>query len=411
MNRIIFHIDVNSAYLSWQAVHMKSEGYDGVDIRTIPSIIGGDEESRHGVVLAKSDLAKKSGVKTGMSLYEARKLCPELKSYPVNFPIYRHYSNRLFHLLEEYSDQIERYSIDECFLDYTSSRLLFGEPLEAAEKIQKRIHDELGFTVNIGISSNKFLAKMAGELEKPNKVITLYPEELEEKFFPLDIHEMFMVGRSTKAKLNNLGIHTVGDLNACSLSFLTKHFKEAQGTMLFNYSHGIDESEIVTSRETKSVGNSMTLPEDITSEEQLKDIIYHLSDSVGRRLRRKDLKGNVIQVSLKNSSFYTVSRQKTLSFFTNSTKTIRDNAMELVRELYKGDSIRLVGVSVSGLDRENISQLSFFEEENEDERNNEVEHLIDSLKSRFGDEMINKGASKSQMESSRKISEKIDFYK
>lgn len=411
MDRIIFHIDVNSAYLSWQAVHMKKEGYEGEDIRNIACAIGGDEKSRHGVVLAKSDKAKASGVKTGMSLFEARKLCPKLKTLPVNFKIYRHYSNELFHLLEEYSDQIERYSIDECFLDYSASRLLFGEPFETALKIQKRIRDELGFTVNIGISSNKFLAKMAGELEKPNKVITLFPEEMEEKFFPLDIHEMFMVGRSTREKLNRLGIKTVGELNQTSLDFLIKHFKEAQGRMLYNYSHGIDESEIVTGRETKSVGNSMTLPEDITGEEEMKSIVYFLSDSVGRRLRKKDLKGNVIQVSLKNSDFYTKSRQKTLTFFTNSTKTIRENAMTLVKELYCGDRIRLIGVSVSGLDRENVSQLSFFEEANEDERNNEVEHLIDDLKTRFGDGMINKGASSSQIEGSRKISEKIDFYK
>ena len=411
MDRIIFHIDVNSAYLSWQAVHMKKEGYEGEDIRNIPSVIGGDEQARRGVVLAKSDIAKKKGVKTGMSLFEARKLCPELKTYPANFRIYRHYSDSLYRILTDYSDSIERYSIDECFLDYSESRLLFGHPVKAANEIQKRIYDELGFTVNIGISSNKFLAKMAGELEKPNRVITLFPEEMEEKFFPLGIDEMFMVGRSTRNRLNRLGVNTVGDLNALSLEFLIKNFKNAQGTMLFNYSHGIDESEIVTERQTKSVGNSITLPEDVKGIADMKDIIFFLSDSVGRRLRKKDLKGNVIQVSLKNSDFYTVSHQKTLNFFTNSTKTIRENAMELVKEFYRGDRIRLIGVSVSGLDRKNISQLSFFEEKNEDERNNDVEHLIDTLKTRYGDAAINKGASGAQIQGSRHISEKIDFYK
>ena len=181
---------------------------------------------------------RKYGVRTGMSLFEARKLCPVLVSVKPDFKIYRMYSDKLFNLLSEYSDTIERYSIDECFLDYTGSLKLFGSPEKVAYEIKERVKRELGFSVNIGISTNKLLAKMAGDLMKPDKVITLYPKEIEEKMFPLNISELFMVGRKTKEKLNNLGIYTIGDLNRCSLDFLIAHFKKAQGIMLYNYSHG-----------------------------------------------------------------------------------------------------------------------------------------------------------------------------
>jgi len=322
MGRIIFHIDVNSAFLSWQAVYNKSIGAKEKDLRDIISVIGGDETKRRGVVLAKSEKAKRYGIKTGQSLFEARKLCPDIKVVRPNFKIYRMYSNKLFNLLSEYSDIIERYSIDECFLDYTNSVKLFGEPLKVAYEIQKRIKDELGFTVNIGISSNKLLAKMAGDLEKPNKVITLFPEEMEKKMFELSISELFMVGRKTKEKLNTLGIKTIGDLNKCSLEFLINNFKKSQGKLLYNYSHGIDESEVNPKRETKSIGNSTTLGKDVKSIDEAKRILLALSDSVGTRLRKQGLKGNVINVTIKNHMFHTYSHRKTLHYSTNSTNTI-----------------------------------------------------------------------------------------
>lgn len=409
MGRIIFHIDVNSAFLSWQAAYNKKMGNKEVDLRSIPSAVGGDEAKRKGVVLAKSQKAKKYGVRTGESLFEARKKCPNLLILKPNFKIYRMYSNKLFDLLSEYSDTIERYSIDECFLDYTSSQKLFGEPIKAAYEIKERIKRELGFTVNIGISNNKLLAKMAGDLKKPDKVITLFPEEIEEKMLPLTINELFMVGRKTKEKLNSLGIKTIGDLNKCSMGFLISNFKKAQGTMLYNYSHGIDESEVEISRQTKSIGNSTTLKNDTTDINEVKKVFLALSDSVGTRLRRKDLKGNTITVTIKNNLFHSYSHQRTLPYFTNSTNTIYEQAFKLFNEFWNNDAIRLLGISVGGLNKDEVNQLSLIEEKIENEKMKKIEEVMDKLRDNYGQDIIKRGEPKEKTH--KIISDKLDYFK
>ena len=409
MGRIIFHIDVNSAFLSWQAAYNKKIGNNEVDLRNIPSVVGGDEAKRKGVVLAKSQKAKKYGVKTGESLFEARKKCPKLLIVKPNFKIYRMYSNKLFDLLSEYSDTIERYSIDECFLDYTYSQKLFGEPIKAAYEIKERIKRELGFTVNIGISNNKLLAKMAGDLKKPDKVITLFPEEIKEKMLPLTINELFMVGRKTKEKLNSLGIKTIEDLNKCSMEFLINNFKQAQGTMLYNYSHGIDESEVEISRQTKSIGNSTTLKNDTTDITEVKKVFLALSDSIGTRLRRKDLKGNTITVTIKNNLFHSYSHQRTLPYFTNSTNTIYEQSFKLFNEFWNNDAIRLLGVSVGGLDKEEINQLSLIEERIENEKMKKIEEVMDKLRDNYGQDIIKRGEPKEKTH--KTISDKLDYFK
>ena len=225
MTRIIFHIDVNSAYLSWTAISLLKKG-EPTDLRTIPSIIGGSIEDRHGIVLAKSTPAKKHGIVTGEPIIQAMQKCPNLIAYPPDFALYSKCSRAMFDILSEYSDRIEPFSIDEGFLDYTGMEALFGPPIEAAKAIQKRILAELGFTVNIGISTNKLLAKMAGELEKPNKCITLFPEEIETKFWPLPIEDLFMVGRRTAPRLRKMGIRTVGELAAYPPLLLEKEYVE-----------------------------------------------------------------------------------------------------------------------------------------------------------------------------------------
>lgn len=410
MNRVIFHIDVNSAFLSWEAAHRLKENInEEVDIRDIPSVIGGDEESRRGIVLAKSYPAKEYGISTGQTLYSAKKLCPNLLVIPPNFKIYKYYSNALFDLLSNYSDKIERYSIDECFMDYTSCIKLFGDPLEMAYKIQQEIKNKLGFSVNIGVSSNKLLAKMAGELEKPNKVNTLFPDELEEKMFPLPISELFMVGKQTQKKLNLYGIKTIGDLKEKDINFLKSKFKEAQGTLLYNYSRGIDNSEVIEKSQTKSIGNSTTLSKDINDAQSINKVLLTLCDSVGRRSRKKKLKGNVINVTIKNKYFISSSHQIKIPFYTNSTDTIYKKSKELFYEFWNKEDIRLIGVTLAGLDSNPANQLSLIETEYEDEKKKKIENVMDSLRENYGEDIIKK-ASLTKNEH-KKITEKLDYFK
>ena len=238
MERQILHVDVNNAFLSWTAVDMLNSGYP-VDIRTIPSIIGGDEERRSGIVLAKSPIAKKFGIITGEPIYFARKKCNKLEVFNGNFEVFNKASNDLYKILLEYTDKIERFSIDECFLDMTSF-LGNRKLIDVAYEINSRVEKELGFTVNVGVSSNKLLAKMASDFEKPNKVHTLYEYEIEDKMWSLPVSELFMIGKKTVPKLYNLRIRTIGDLAKTDKEFLIKRFGKF-GLMMWNYANGIDD--------------------------------------------------------------------------------------------------------------------------------------------------------------------------
>ena len=224
--RIIYHIDVNSAFLSWQACHMLKTTPDSVDIRTIPSVIGGSEKLRHGIVLAKSSPAKKYNIQTAETLVSARKKCPGLVIIPPDYEIYVRYSSRFIDLLQQYAPVIEQYSIDEVFCDMTGTEKLYGNPVDFAHRLKNIIKKELGFTVNIGVSENKLLAKMASDFEKPDKVHTLFPSEIREKMWPLPVNELFFAGKSSVAKLHSLGIHTIGELASTDVSILRSVLKK-----------------------------------------------------------------------------------------------------------------------------------------------------------------------------------------
>jgi len=261
LERKILHVDVNNAFLSWTAVEMLKNG-EGIDIRTIPSIIGGDEEKRKGIVLAKSTIAKKYGVKTAEPIYFAKQKCPNLKIFPSNYKLYTKYSDTLYLLLYEYTNKIERFSIDECFLDITNFIPKGKTDLQIAYEIQKRVKNELKFTVNIGVASNKLLAKMASDFEKPDKVHTLYKEEIYKKMWPLPISELFMVGKKSIPKLDRIGVKTIGDLANKKQEEMTKLFGKF-GKLIWEYANGIDLSEVNQEVENpKCIGNSITLPED-----------------------------------------------------------------------------------------------------------------------------------------------------
>ncbi|MDD4445692.1 MAG: DNA polymerase IV, partial [Eubacteriales bacterium] len=266
---IIFHIDANSAYLSWSAAALLERG-GTLDLRTVPSVVGGSQASRHGIVLAKSIPAKKVGIKTGESLFEARQKYPKLLVVPPDYDLYMNCSDAMYGILRQYSPLIQRYSIDECFVDYTASAHRFGDPLSLAERIRERMRRELGFTVNIGISCNKLLAKMASELEKPDRIHTLFPEEIESKMWPLPVAELFMVGRATAARLARINIRTIGELAAMDRHQLRVMFK-SHGERIGQYANGIDSSPVVPNDRIvqKGIGNSMTVFYDVTDRREL----------------------------------------------------------------------------------------------------------------------------------------------
>lgn len=382
MEKQILHVDVNNAFLSWTAVYMLKNGYP-LDIRTIPSIIGGDEEKRSGIVLAKSPIAKKLGIVTGEPIYFARKKCNKLEVFPSNFKIFNKYSNDLYNLLLEYTDKIERFSIDECFLDLTGY-LQNRKLIDIAYEINKRVEKELKFTVNVGVSSNKLLAKMASDFEKPNKVHTLYEYEIEDKMWSLPVSELFMIGRKTVPKLYNLGIKTIGDLAKTNKEFLSKRFGKF-GIMIWNYANGIDDSEVKNTKEDpKSIGNSVTLPKDIKSIDEIQKIIVALCEQVSFRLRKYNLIANTVNVQLRTKDFVDYSHQKQLKYATSSTKQILETAKEVLLEMYKNEPIRLVGVRVDNLENKDEIQLSFFSQEEVEKKQDKLDTVLDNLKNKYG---------------------------
>ena len=380
MKRQILHIDVNNAFLSWTAIEMLKNGGQ-IDIRTIPAVIGGDESRRAGIVLAKSNLAKKFDIYTGETLYMARKKCPNLKVYPTNFKIYKKYSDALYKLLLEYTDKIERFSIDECFLDMTEY-LMGSTLLQKAVEINKRVKNELGFTVNIGLGNNKLLAKMASDFEKPDKIHTLFRNEIENKMWNLPVSELFMLGKKTVPKLQNMKIKTIGDLAKYDKEKIIKQFGK-YGKMIWEYANGIDDSEVNYKEEIpKGVGNSITLPRDISENEKLEEVLLSLTEQVTYRLRKYNLIANVVNVQLKNKEFENFSHQKKLSAPTASTKEIFALAKELLNELHrKNEPIRLIGVRVDGLEDKEQLQISLFEIDKKQEK---IDEVVDSLKDKYG---------------------------
>ena len=381
------HIDVNNAFLSWTAVEMLKNG-SKIDIREIPSIIGGDETRRAGIVLAKSMKAKECGVKTGETIYMARKKCNNLQVYPMlGRGKFKEYSDKLYNLLLEYTEIIERFSIDECFLDMTDY-LMNDTLLNKANEISKRVKNELGFTVNIGVAHNKLLAKMVSDFQKPDRVHTLFEEEIPTKMWNLPVSELFMLGRKTVPKLYNMKIKTIGDLAKIDRNLLIKKFGK-YGNTLWEYANGIDKSPVNNiAEEPKSVGNSVTLPYDISNIEQIKKVVLNLTEQVTYRLRKHKLKANTVSIQLRTSDFIDFSHQKKLDYSTSNTKHIFNKAIEILNEMYKDSlPIRLIGIRVDNLVNENNEQLSLFSSQT-DEKQKELDKVVDQIKDKYGYNMI-----------------------
>ncbi len=390
MKREILHVDVNNAFLSWTAIDMLKKGSQ-IDIREIPSIIGGDESKRSGIVLAKSPKAKEFGIKTAETIYQAKIKCPNLQIFPSNYKIYRENSDKLYKLLLEYTDKIERFSIDECFLDMTHY-LMNDALLNKAKEINKRVKEELGFTVNVGVAHNKLLAKMASDFTKPDRVHTLYEEEIPTKMWPLPVSELFMIGKRTVPKLYQMQIKTIGDLAHTNKEMLGNKFGK-HGIMMWEYANGIDNSEVKYIRERpKGIGNSITLPQDISDINKLEEILLNITDQVAYRLRKENLLANVVNVQLRTKNFSDTSHQKKLPHPTSNTKEIYTVAKELLKELYKkGTAIRLIGLRVDNLIEKNEMQLSLFDTK-EEKKLDKLDETIDKLKEKYGYNFIKRGS-------------------
>lgn len=383
MKRQILHVDVNNAFLSWLAVYKLKCG-EKVDIREQVSVIGGDETRRAGIVLAKSSKAKQFGIVTGETLYSARQKCRNLQVYPGNYTIYKEYSNKLYNLLLEYTDKIERFSIDECFLDMTNY-LMNDTLINKANEINKRVKKELGFTVNIGVANNKLLAKMASDFAKPDKVHTLFKEEIETKMWNLPISELFMLGKKTVPKLYNMRIKTIGELAKTDKDLLIKKFGK-HGKLMWEYANGIDNSEVNYKKEKpKSVGNSVTLPIDISDIDQLDKVLVALVEQVTHRLRMEELLASVVNVQLRTNKFEDFSHQAKLDVSTASTKEILKKAKELLKEMYKtGTFIRLIGIRVDNLLGKEELQLSLFSNYTNNSKQENLDKTIDKLNEKYG---------------------------
>lgn len=407
MSRIIFHIDVNSAFLSWTAVEKLKNGSD-VDIREIPAIIGGDEASRHGIVLAKSVSARKYGVTTGEPVAAALRKCANLVIEPPDHQMYREYSRRLMEYFKTYTPDIEQLSVDECFLDYTPIAHLYGEPVAFAHRLKDEVREKFGFTVNVGISEVKILAKMASDFQKPDRVHTLWKSEIEEKMWMLPVSELYMVGKSSLPKLRNLGIKTIGDLARMNPDILEAHLKSF-GKLIWENANGIG-SDVVESEEAaaKGVGNSTTLREDVTDAGHAKKVLLEIAESVSGRLRKHDFLAGNIAVEIKYADFTKCSHQAPFLTPTNSTARIYELSCQLFDELWNSSPIRLLGIRASKLqDVGEPVQMSIFDmnfskeaaipQQRERtgptaEKLEKIDKAMDSIKKRFGDGAIIRGS-------------------
>ncbi|MBU3189525.1 DNA polymerase IV [Clostridium bowmanii] len=387
MSTLIFHIDVNSAYLSWEATYRLQQG-EKIDLREIPSVVGGDEESRHGIVLTKSIPAKVFNIQTGETLYNARAKCPGIVIVPPRYWLYMKCSSAMNLIFQEYTPQIQRFSIDESFLDFSNMEHLYPDYMYLAETIKNRIKQELGFTVNIGISNNKLLAKVASDFKKPDRIHTLFPSEIKKKMWPLPVEDLFMVGRATAPKLHNLNINTIGELANYDLKILKNKFK-SHGQVIWNYANGIDFSEVRKSNyiEMKGIGNSTTIAFDVEDSDTAHKVLLSLCETVSMRLRDSQNCCNVASVSIRGSDMISYSRQVKLSVATDSTRKIYEVACYLFDNVWKGNSIRHLGVHITDFCGNYFYQSSLVDSFNYD-KDSKLNKAVDEIRLKYGDKAI-----------------------
>ena len=390
-NRVIFHVDANSAFLSWSAAYRVKVLGETEDLRDVPSVVAGDKASRHSIILAKSIPAKKYGIQTGEPLFLALEKCPDLKIVPPDYPLYVEASRHFVELLRQFSPQVQQYSIDEAWVDMTGTERLWGSPRLAAEQMRKRIWEELGFTVNVGISSNKLLAKMAGDLEKPNKVHTLFPEEMESKMWTLPVRDLFLVGAATEKKLKMMGIYTIGDLAKSDVSILKKRLGK-HGETIWHYANGRN-AEMVTPEpaENKGYGNSVTTSEDVVTYAHAHQVLLSLCETVASRMRQDDKCGSCIAVHLRTNEFRHFTHQSVLHGATNMTTAIFEAACRVFDEAWDAVTpLRQLGVQMTRITNESYQQYDLFSGVSPEqyEKKLRLDETVDALRDKFGEDII-----------------------
>ncbi len=391
MARLVFHIDVNSAFLSWEATRRVSLGEE--DIRLIPSAIGGDRDKRTGVILAKSIPAKKFGIKTGEPVAMALRKCPDLFLARPDFRLYEESSKAFMDICREYAPVVEKYSIDECFLDMSGTHKIYPDPVAIAHTIKDKIRDTLGFTVNVGIGESKILAKMASDFEKPDKVHTLFRHEIPQKMWPLPIHELFSVGSSTAEKLEKARIRTIGDLANTPLERVQRIVGIKMGKQIHDYANGIDDSPVLSApEEAKGYSISTTLEDDVVTTEQAHKVLLALTGSVTARMRADGVKAFCVAVSIRSNDFKTRSHQRKLMNATDISSEVYMLCKQLFAELWDGHTpLRLLGVALTDLTKEDTAQMSLFPDEKK-ERSRKLDKAYDAINKKFGATTIQRGS-------------------
>ena len=389
--RLIFHVDVNSAFLSWEAARRVKEGLP--DLREIPSCIGGDPKSRLGIVVAKSIPAKKYGVTTGEPVALALRKCPDLVCVPGDFALFDRCSRAFKKICASYAPVMESFSIDEVFLDMSGTHLIYPDPVAVAHEIKDKIRDELGFTVNVGIGTNKLLAKMASDFEKPDKVHTLFPSEIPEKMWPLPVRDLLFLGKASEQKLLRAGIKTIGDMAKSDEAEIRQLLGDKNGRQLYRYANGIDDSPVRSEREeAKGYSAETTVEEDIVTYEQALSLLLAQCDVVAARMRRDGKKCSCVAVTYRTLDFKTRSHQKNFEDPTDVTEEIFAQVKKLLYECWKCEPLRLIGVALTDLTSDEFRQMSLFENTEDREKQKKVDETIDDIRRRFGNGMIVRGS-------------------
>jgi DNA polymerase IV len=390
MKKVIFLVDMNAFYISCEMARNS-------ELKGVPAAVAGDPKNRSGIILAANYEARKFGIKTTMLLHEAKKLCPSIIFVPPDHTYYQKVSEKVMNLLCKYTPLIQINSIDEAWLDMTGCEALFGEPITIAQKIMSDIQNELDLWCSIGISENKFLAKMASERKKPLGITEIWAKDIAIKLWPLEIREMVGIGKQMEQKLHRMGIYKIGDLAKSNKELLTKYFGKA-GTELHQLANGIDTSIVTVNKEhdSKSIGRSTTLSEDTLDIKVIEKVLLDLSEEVGTEARQNNYKGKTVSIVIKYSDFRSITRQKTV-IPTYLTKEIYQNGLELIKENWnKSSMIRLLGISISNFQDPDTEQISFFDELGLDCKNEEEEKLeraIDSIREKFGSDKIKRAKS------------------
>lgn len=389
MDRTIIHCDMNSFFASVELLSRP-------DLEGLPVAVSGSPENRHGIILAKNDLAKKYGVITAETIWSAKKKCPNLQLIPPHHDKYKYYCKLINEIYGRYTDMVEPFSIDESWLDVTASLKLFGSGEKIANEIRETVKKELGLTLSAGVSFNKIFAKMGSDYKKPNATTVISRENYKDILWPMDVEEMFFVGSSTASKLKKAGIFTIGDL-ATSNRVILEGLLGKTGAQLHDYANGLDDSPVSHSYEKqkiKSVGNGMTFKRNLSTADDIQTALRSLSDTVSSRLRRYQMKCFGVKIDIKDPYFKNISRQKQLDVPTNITDEIYHAAYELICSSWTiGNPIRLLTVTGINLtDEDADEQISLFAQSNEvREKSAQLDKAMDAIREKFGGSSVTFG--------------------